>query len=375
MENQPSRSLVEAHRLLAFIYFSCAEADRAWTNEETVLLYDFLEQRAGGLTREQSVAIAQEAYQWLLGVEGNEARLRVIEAKVPEAMAYMTPQERTAIVDDLLEILHADAKVSRAERSMLVRIKQALLGEARTELPELRLVAYMCQLLGRVDGMYDAPELARTRSILSEREPRATRRQIRETIEQAGAWYEAARSDEERLERLEQEASALHWTLNTRERNDVLVDLISLASASGGPQVEEGTVVRTIRKSLVRTVKREELRLIAFIYFTIADADGTWANEETVALYGLLERHAGEMMRDACVGLAQEAYHWIREIQGTERRLAVLAEKATHALAHLSPVERDELLDRTYALAKTDKRLARAETQVLEKIREIVLSV
>lgn len=375
MDNQPSRTLVEAHRLLAFIYFAGAEADRAWTSEETAALYEFLEQRAAGLTREQSVAIAQEAYAWLRGVEGDEARLRVIEEKVPEVMAHLTAQERTAILDDLLELLQSDEKVGRAERSMFVRVKAALLGQARTDLPELRLIACMCKMLGQVDGKYDAPERAKTRAILAGRAPEATRRQLRETIEQAEAWYDAARSDEERLARLEQGASALHWTLNTRERNDLLVELMALASASNGPQVEEGAVVRAIRRSLVRTVRREELRLLAFIYFTVADADRSWTNEETVALYELLEQHAGELSREECVAIAQEAYRWIVELDGTERRLAVLAEKAPHALAHLSPLARDELIDHTYALAKTDRRLARAETAVLEKIRQIVLAV
>ena len=53
----------EAHRLLAFIYFTCAEADASWVNEETFVLYEFLERQAGELTREESVALAQEAYQ------------------------------------------------------------------------------------------------------------------------------------------------------------------------------------------------------------------------------------------------------------------------------------------------------------------------
>jgi uncharacterized tellurite resistance protein B-like protein len=375
MENQPSRSLIEAHRLLAFIFFACADADREWRSEETALLYEFLEQRAGGLTREQSVAIAQEAYRSLAEVEGNEARLRVIEAKVPQTLAHLTAEERTGLLDDLLELVQTDAKVGRTEQSMLARIKRALLGEPRTDLPDLRLIACMCQMLGRIDGEYDAPELAKTRTILAARAPRATKRQIRETIEQAGEWYAAAQSDEVRLDRLEQEASALHWTLNTRERNDVLVDLMALASASHGPAIEEGAVVRAIRTSLVRTVKREELRLMSFIFFTIADADRSWTSEETAALYKLLEQHAGALMREEYVAIAQEAYRWIVDIEGTDARVAVIAEKAPHALAHLSPLERDELLDHTYALAKTDRRLARAETAVLEQIRQIVLAM
>lgn len=375
MDNQPSRSLVEAHRLLAFIFFACAEADREWTNEETALLYEFLEQRAGGLTREQSVAIAQEAYGWLTEVEGADARLRVIEEKVPRTLAHLTAEERGALLDDLLELVETDAKVGRAERTMLARIKRALLGEPRTDLPELRLIACMCTMLGYIDGEYDAPEVAKTRTILAARAPGATRRQIRETIEQAGEWYAAAQSDEERLARLEQEASALRWTLNTCERNEVLVDLMALASASHGPAIEEGAVVRAIRTSLVRTVKREELRLLAFTYFTIADADRTWTSEETAALYELLEQHAASLPREEYVAIAREAYSWIADIEGTERRVAVIAEKAPHALAHLTALERDELLDAAYALAKTDRRLARTETMVLEQIRRIVLAL
>lgn len=375
MDNQPSRTLVEAHRLLAFIFFACADADREWSNEETALLYEFLEQRADGLTREQSVTIAQEAYRWLAETEGNEARLRVIEAKVPQALAHLTAEERRELLDDLLELVLTDTKIGGAERSMLQRIKRALLGEPRTDLPELRLIACMCQMLGHIDGEYDAAELAKTRTILAARAPRATRRQIRETIEQAGEWYAAAQSDEERLERLEQAASSLHWTLNTVERNDVLVDLMALASASHGPAVEEGAVVRAIRTSLVRTVHREELRLLSFIYFTIADADRTWTNEETAALYEMLERHAETLPREEYVAIAREAFRWISDIEGTDRRIAVIAEKAPHALAHLTPLERDELLDNTYALAKTDRRLARTETVVLERIRRIVLAL
>ena len=100
----PATLAAEAHRLLAFIYFACAEADGAWTNEETIALYDFLAEEAGDLGREQSTALAREAFDWLAGVAGNEARLRVIEDQAPRLLGHLSHDDRTRVLDNLLEL-------------------------------------------------------------------------------------------------------------------------------------------------------------------------------------------------------------------------------------------------------------------------------
>lgn len=363
----------EAHRLLAFIYFACAEADGVWTNEETIALYDFLAAHAGDLGREQSVAIAREAFDWLAGVDGNEARLRVIEEHVPRTFAHLPGEARSELLDDLIELAQADGKLSRDEAAMHARIRRALLGPASTtDLPELRLIAFIFQLLAHADGRVDSDEVGKIRALLRARAPKATKRQIRETIEQAAAWYHAAQSDDARIAHLERAAAALHWTLNSRERNDLLVELIGIASADGNAETVEGDLVRKIRGALVRQLRDEELRLLAFIYFTCADADGDWTNQETLALYEFLERESSGLPRDRSVALAQEAYQWLLGVPDLDARLAVLDDRVPHALAHLSELEREEVITNLLDLARTDHGVTATEQRVRDRIRALL---
>lgn len=373
MTDPVSVAAAEAHRLLAFIYFSCAEADGEWKNEETIALYDFLAAHAGDLGREQSTAIAREAYDWLLGVSGNEARLQVIEEHVPRTFGHLSAEARAQLLDDLIELAMADGQLSRDEAAMHARIRRALLGPATTtDLPELRLVAFIFQLLAHADGRVDSNEVGKIRALLRKHAPTATKRQIRETIDQAAAWYAAASSEDERLAHLERVAAGLHWTLNSKERNDLLLELIAIASADGHAEIAEGDLVRKIRAALVRSLKDEELRLLAFIYFTCADADGDWTNQETLALYEFLERESVGLPRDRAVALAQDAYRWLLEVPGLDARLDVIADKVPHALAHLSPIERDEVMNNLLDLARTDHGVTAAEQRVREKIRALL---
>lgn len=369
----PATLAAEAHRLLAFIYFACAEADGAWTNEETIALYDFLAEEAGDLGREQSTALAREAFDWLAGVAGNEARLRVIEDQAPRLLGHLSHDDRTRVLDNLLELADADGARSRDEAAMHARIRRALLGPASTtDLPELRLIAFMFQLLAHADGRVDSNEVGKIRALLRARAPRATKRQIRETIEQASAWYDAAKTDAERIALLERAAASLHWTLGAAERNDLLVELIAIASADGNAEIAEGNLVRTIRAVLVRSLRDEELRLLAFIYFTCADADGEWTSEETLALYEFLERESHGLARERSVALAQEAYQWLLGVPGLDARLAVLDEKIPHALAHLSELEREEVIVNLLDLARTDHGVTAAEQRVRDRVRALL---
>lgn len=369
----PATLAAEAHRLLAFIYFACAEADGAWTNEETIALYDFLAEEAGDLGREQSTALAREAFDWLAGVAGNEARLRVIEDQAPRLLGHLSHDDRTRVLDNLLELADADGARSRDEAAMHARIRRALLGPASTtDLPELRLIAFIFQLLAHADGRVDSNEVGKIRALLRARAPTATKRQIRETIEQASAWYDAARSDDERIALLERAAASLHWTLGAAERNDLLVELIAIASADGNAEIAEGNLVRTIRAVLVRSLRDEELRLLAFIYFTCADADGDWTNQETLALYEFLERESHGLARERSVALAQEAYRWLLGVPGLDARLAVLDEKIPHTLAHLSELEREEVITNLLDLARADHGVTATEQRVRDRVRALL---
>lgn len=359
----------EAHRLLAFIYFACAEADAAWTNEETFALYEFLERHAGGLTRERSVELAREAYARVLEVPGNEVRLREIEAQVPLVFAHLGEETRREILDELLELALTDGKVSRDEAAMHARIRRALLGDASTDLPELRLVAYIFQLLARADGRIDSGEVGKIRAFLRARDPKATKRQIRETVEQAGAWYDSAADDAARIDLLKRVARGLHWTLDARQRNDLLVELMRVASADGHAEAGEGSLVRAIRAALIDQFHPDEIRVLAFIYFTCAEADGSWTNQETIALYDLLERHGGPGRRDEVVALAQESYLRILGIADLEERLRVIREEAPSALGRLREEEREAILAEVLELSRLDDRVSGREGKVRDAVR------
>ncbi len=369
----PAPLAAEAHRLLAFIYFACAEADGAWTNEETIALFDFLAAETGDLDREQSTALAREALDWLAGVPGNEARLRVIEDQAPRLLGHLAHGDRERLLDNLLELANADGTLSRDETAMHARLRRVLLGPASTtDLPELRLIAFIFQLLAHADGRVDSNEVGKIRALLRARAPTATKRQIRETIEQASAWYDAARSDDERIALLERAAASLHWTLDAQGRNDLLVELIAIAAADGNAEIAEGNLVRTIRAVLVRSLREEELRLLAFIYFTCADADGDWTNQETLALYEFLERESHGLARERSVALAQEAYQWLLGVPGLDARLAVLDEKIPHTLAHLSELEREEVITNLLDLARADHGVTATEQRVRDRVRALL---
>ena len=92
-----------------------------------------------------------------------------------------------------------------------------------------------------------------------------------------------------------------------------------------------------------------------------------------------------KLLSDLSADLRAKA-RWCYEREDLPAMLKTLATDGTTSMvlyrlmqasrrAHLSPLERDELLDHTYALAKTDRRLARAETAALEQIRQIVLAM
>lgn len=245
----------DAHRFLAFIYFAFAEADASWTNEETFTLYEFLERQAGDLTREQSVALAQEAFGWISGVEGNEARLRVIEEKAPELLGHLDGAARQALLDSFRVLARADGEVSADERSMQARISRAVLGAPSR--PALKL-------------------------------------------------------------------------------------------------------------------DDESLRMAAFVYFTCAEADQSWTNEETFALYSFLEKQSGDGSPERSVALAQEAYQRILGVEGNAARLAVIREEGPRALAALSEAQRRALLDNLLELAKSDGKVTRAERSVYDTVRQIL---
>lgn len=247
----------EAHRLLAFIYFTCAEADASWVNEETFALYEFLEQQAGGLSREESVALAQEAYQRYLKLGHLDARVGYIEAELPTALGHLSRGQRGQLLDNLVALSEVDGKTSRRETEVVRRVERALHEAPHEPVP-------------------DAP-------------------------------------------------------------------------------------------------RDEEIRLLAFIYFTFADADGRWTNEETVALYEFLEQQSGSPTRERSVALAQEAYRQLLRIPTTEDRLQAIAERVPRAFHGRSEAERKQVLNNLVELARADGRFSATEGRVLEAMRQLLL--
>lgn len=255
----------DAHRLLAFIYFTFAEADASWQNEETVALYDMLERHAGGLSRDEVVSLAQDAYRRYLALPDAEARLGVIEAEAA-ALAHFGRREREQILSDLGTLARADGKISRAEGATFRRIHDAL----------------------------DAAELH------------------------------------------DHDHDHAHDHGHHHHSRD------------------------------------EHVRLLAFIFFTLVDADGRWQNEETFALYDLLEREAGPGERAHTVELAQAAYSTLLATEGTAARLAWIAAHVGH-FHHHNEAERKQVLRGIVELARADGQFTPAEGHVLAEIRTLLL--
>lgn len=251
----------DAHRLLAFIYFTFAEADASWQNEETVALYDMLERHAGGLSRDEVVSLAQDAYRRYLALPDAEARLGVIEAEAA-ALAHFGRREREQILADLGTLARVDGKISRAEGATFRRIHDAL------------------DALEHHDHDHDHTHHHHSRD--------------------------------------------------------------------------------------------EHVRLLAFIFFTLVDADGHWQNEETFALYDLLEREAGPGERAHTVELAQAAYSTLLATEGTAARLAWIAAHIGH-FHHHDEAARKQVLHNIVELARADGQFTPAEGHVLAEIRTLLL--
>ncbi len=88
--------------------------------------YEFLERESHGLARERSVALAQEAYQWLLGVPGLDARLAVLDEKIPHALAHLSELEREEVIVNLLDLARTDHGVTAAEQRVRDRVRALL---------------------------------------------------------------------------------------------------------------------------------------------------------------------------------------------------------------------------------------------------------
>lgn len=245
----------EAHRLIAFIFFTCAEADADWQSEETFALYGLLERHAGGLSRQDSVALAQEAYQRWLALPDADARLAVIDAEAPGALGHLSHPQRDELFADLIRLIRSDGEVSRGEGALATRVH------------------------------------------------------------------------------------------------------------------------RLLREAPVRpdtSVRDDEIRLLAFIYFTFAAADGDWQSEETIALYDALERHAGPGAREHTIAVAQAAY---RTFQATPAAARVdwIAARVEATLAARDAAARKQILHDLVGQARADGKFTPAEGHVLEDIRELLL--
>lgn len=244
-------------RTIAFIYFTCAQADQSWDNSETVALHEFLERQAGDLSREQIVALAKDAFSRHKELAGTDERIHEIEAVAPVALADLDHAARLQLLADLIALARADGKVSRTEDFTIARIRHALQAAPRP-------------------------------------------------------------------------------------------------AADAAP-------------------RDEEVRLLAFLFFTFADADGRWQSEETAALYDHLERHTGTAERDRTIALAHAAHGALLAIADTDARIAWLAERVPTVLAHRDVAARKQVLKELVELARADGKFSPAEGHTLEKIRELLL--
>lgn len=251
----------EAHRLLAFIYFTFAEADASWVNEETIALYDFLERQAGELTREESIALAQEAYGRYLELGDAGTRLQYIESHAHAALGHLSHDERREILNNLLTLARVDGEVSSREDSLASRVRRLL-----RELP-----GHSHQ------HPHPHPSYA------------------------------------------------------------------------------------------------DEIRLISFIYFTLADADHNWTNEETFALYDLLEKQSGVADREKTIALAQEAFVTLQGVDGHVARVRRIAELAPQVFARHDEEARKQLLRNLIEIARADGKFSSSEAHLLEDIQQILL--
>jgi uncharacterized tellurite resistance protein B-like protein len=249
----------EAHRLLAFVYFTCADADATWNNQETVALYEFLELQAGDLGREQSVALAQDAYREYLALADADARMTWISARLPAALGHLSQVERGALLEALIAVARADGRVTVGESYTVSRVRRLL--------------------------------------------------------------------------------------------QDTPVD--------SQPDLHE--------------VRDEELRLLAFIYFSFASADGAWTNAETVALFDFLEARVGPGDRERTVELAREAHQALLAEAAEESRVRWISERAPRVLAHRDVAARKTILHDLVTLARADGKFSPAEGHHLEAIRQILL--
>lgn len=245
-----------AHRLIAFIYFTCAAADADWQNQETVALYELLEAHAEGRTREQSVALAQEAYQSWLALADQAARVRHIEAEAG-ALAHLTHAQRDHLFDDIRGLFRTDGEVTRPEVALLKDLRE---------------------------------------------------------------------------------------------------------------------IVRAVPHRPDTSVRDSEVRLLAFIYFTFAAADGRWQSEETIALYDALERHTGvaDGAREYTISLAQDAYRSFKGVPADDR-IAWLGARIPAVLAHRDAAARKQILQDLVDLARADGKFSPSEGHVLEDIRALLL--
>lgn len=229
---------------------------------------------------------------------------------------------------------------------------------------ELDLLVSLHFFVSRADRQAEAAELAQIRSSLARHASGASQEQIEAAIAAAEGEYARPASMAERLERLEAAAAGLRWSLSTAERNALLVELMHVARADGATEAEEVATVRAVRDLIQRSVTREQYRLLAFIYYTMAEADDQWTNEDTLILHDFLEQQSGSLTREQSVEIAREAYSWVLEVQGNAARLAVIEAALPRSLGHLTAIERAKILDNVEGLALADDSVTKGEDSV-----------
>lgn len=244
-----------------------------------------------------------------------------------------------------------------------------------------RLLAFIYFTCAGADADWRSEETVALYEFL-ERESGATKRE--EVVAQAQEAYREYLKlgrVEARVGYIEAHAATALAHLRRGQRGQVLDNLVALAEVDGKTTRRESEVVRRVERALHEapqvpapaTPRDDEVRLLAFIYFTFADADGRWTNEETQALYDFLEQQSGSPNRERSVSLAQEAYRQLLRIPTTESRLQAISERVEGAFAQRTEAERKQVMHHLVELARADGRFSATEGRVLEAMRQLLL--
>lgn len=246
---------------------------------------------------------------------------------------------------------------------------------------QVRTIAFIYFTVAQADRSWDNRETVALYEFLERQAGALTREQIVELAQDALRRHQELAGTGERIDEIAAVAPVALADLDHAARVQLLSDLVALTRADGTVSRIEDITLARIRHALQAHARPpahaaprdEEVRLLAFLFFTFADADGRWQSEETAALYDHLERHTGSSERERTIALAHAAHGTLLATEGTAARIAWLAERIPTVLAHRDVAARKQILHELVQLARADGEFSPAEGHTLEQIRELLL--